>query len=81
MVGRTSTPVTTPQSDAGPTAADVAPRRAPRGNARYVLDREIAHGGMGRVFAGRDLRLRRTVAIKMLRAQDAGARAAASSAR
>jgi serine/threonine protein kinase len=38
---------------------------------RYVLDREIGHGGMGRVFSGRDLRLGRTVAIKMLRTQDA----------
>ena len=46
----------------GPRAADAE---------RYVLDREIGHGGMGRVFAGRDLRLGRTVAIKMLRAQDA----------
>jgi len=62
-----ATPVTTPQTDAGPTAAD-APAAA--GNARYVLDREIARGGMGRVFVGRDLRLQRTVAIKMLRAQD-----------
>ncbi len=62
-----STPVTTPQSDAGPTAADVAPPA--HANARYTLDREIARGGMGRVFAGRDLRLQRTVAIKMLRAQ------------
>jgi eukaryotic-like serine/threonine-protein kinase len=66
-----STPVTTPQSKAGPTAADVVPVAAPAGgNARYVLDREIARGGMGRVFAGRDLRLQRTVAIKMLHAQD-----------
>ena len=67
-----STPVTTPQSNAGPTAADVVPAAPPAGgNARYVLDREIARGGMGRVFEGRDLRLQRTVAIKMLRAQDA----------
>jgi serine/threonine protein kinase len=34
---------------------------------RYVLDREIAHGGMGRIFIGRDLRLGREVAIKILR--------------
>jgi serine/threonine protein kinase len=66
---RDSTPITTPQSDAGPRAADVAPPRSPvHANARYALDREIARGGMGRVFEGRDLRLQRTVAIKMLRA-------------
>jgi eukaryotic-like serine/threonine-protein kinase len=45
------------------------------GSARYVLDREIASGGMGRVFAGRDLRLERPVAIKMLRASDVAAAA------
>jgi len=72
MPNEPSTPVTTPQSNAGPTAADVVPVALPAaGNARYVLDREIARGGMGRVFEGRDLRLQRTVAIKMLRAQDA----------
>jgi len=41
------------------------------GAERYVLDKQIASGGMGRVFAGRDLRLGRTVAIKMLRTQEA----------
>ena len=41
------------------------------GNDRYVLDKQIGTGGMGRVFSGRDLRLGRVVAIKMLRAQDA----------
>ena len=41
------------------------------GNDRYALDREIGRGGMGRVFAGRDLRLQRPVAIKMLRVRDA----------
>jgi len=65
-----ATPVTTPQTDAGPTAAEVAGVPPAAGNARYVLDRELARGGMGRIFAGRDLRLQRTVAIKMLRAQD-----------
>jgi serine/threonine protein kinase len=33
---------------------------------RYVLDREIAQGGMGRVFLGRDRRLGREVAVKVL---------------
>jgi serine/threonine protein kinase len=49
-----------------------APDPSPRGgNDRYALDREIGRGGMGRVFAGRDLRLQRPVAIKMLRVRDA----------
>jgi serine/threonine protein kinase len=52
---------------------------------RYVLDREIGRGGMGRVFAGRDLRLQRPVAIKVLREKDGageggGQRAAAAGA-
>jgi serine/threonine protein kinase len=65
-----STPVTALDSQAasGP-GLSAAPRAAAA--ERYVLDREIGHGGMGRVFAGRDLRLDRTVAIKMLRTQDA----------
>jgi serine/threonine protein kinase len=33
---------------------------------RYVLEREIGRGGMGRVFLGRDLRLARRVAVKVL---------------
>jgi serine/threonine protein kinase len=37
---------------------------------RYVVDREIAHGGMGRIYAGRDLRLSREVAVKILRQLD-----------
>ena len=40
---------------------------------RYVIEREIGHGAMGRVFAGRDLKLGRDVAIKVL---PAGARTA-----
>ena len=56
-----------------PDTAAPATTPAPRAAAaeRYVLDREIGQGGMGRVFEGRDLRLGRTVAIKMLRTQDA----------
>jgi serine/threonine protein kinase len=62
-----TTPVTALDADAAPPA--VAPRAAAA--ERYVLDREIGSGGMGRVFSGRDLRLGRTVAIKVLRAPDA----------
>ncbi len=64
-----STPVTARDED----AQAAVPARAPSAAdaERYVLDREIGRGGMGRVFAGRDLRLGRTVAIKMLRSQDA----------
>jgi serine/threonine protein kinase len=69
-----ATPVTL--ADEGASAAlepsSGAPDPAPRGgNDRYALDREIGRGGMGRVFAGRDLRLQRPVAIKMLRVRDA----------
>jgi serine/threonine protein kinase len=61
------TPVTLPDDGAdAPSAALPA-----AGNDRYVLEREIGSGGMGRVFAARDLRLARPVAIKMLRVRDA----------
>jgi len=39
---------------------------------RYRLDGEIAAGGMGTVFAGTDLRLNRSVAVKVLHEQFAG---------
>jgi serine/threonine protein kinase len=63
-----ATPVTLPDDDA---AADLAPELEKVGNDRYVLDKQIGEGGMGRVFAARDLRLRRPVAVKMLRVRDA----------
>jgi eukaryotic-like serine/threonine-protein kinase len=64
-----TTPVTLLDDEAAPPVPAAAPRAAAA--ERYVIDREIGHGGMGRVFSGRDLRLGRTVAIKMLRTQDA----------
>jgi serine/threonine protein kinase len=65
-----ATPITAIDRDAPrATTPTVVPRAA--GDARYVVDKQIGSGGMGRVFAGRDLRLGRTVAIKMLRTQDA----------
>jgi eukaryotic-like serine/threonine-protein kinase len=63
-----ATPITMLDDDAPATAAP-APRAAAA--ERYVIDKEIGHGGMGRVFSGRDLRLGRTVAIKVLRVPDA----------
>ena len=64
-----ATPVTALDPDTAGPATTPAPRAAAA--ERYVLDREIGQGGMGRVFEGRDLRLGRTVAIKMLRTHDA----------
>src|SRR5262245_20081773 len=66
------TPVTVPDPEA-PRGQPAAASGSPTVSAteRYVIDHDIARGGMGRIFAGRDLRLQRTVAIKMLRAQDA----------
>src|SRR5204862_5409271 len=65
--GAARTPVTLPDADAG----TGGPRPGAESE-RYVLEREIGAGGMGRVFAARDLRLQRPVAIKMLRVRDGG---------
>jgi serine/threonine protein kinase len=66
---------TEPARRAALDAGGGVPGSAATASTRYVLDREIASGGMGRVFAGRDLRLERPVAIKMLRTSDVAAAA------
>jgi serine/threonine protein kinase len=65
-----ATPVTTPQTDAGPTAAEVArvpPAAATPAMCSIASSRAAAWGAYS---PGAILRLQRTVAIKMLRAQD-----------
>jgi len=66
-----ATPITTVDRDSARRTPSPAPATRGVGSERYVLDKQIGTGGMGRVFSGRDLRLGRTVAIKMLRTQDA----------
>src|SRR3954471_22787760 len=41
----------------------------------YVVDAMIGQGGFGRVYSGRDVRLDRAVAIKVIRPELAGASA------
>jgi eukaryotic-like serine/threonine-protein kinase len=61
-------PLATASADPAALAPATAPGPEALGRAadRYVLEREIGRGGMGRVFLGRDLRLGRPVAMKVL---------------
>jgi eukaryotic-like serine/threonine-protein kinase len=44
---------------------------------RYVLERELGHGGMATVYLARDLKHDRLVAVKVLRLRDSYLRAVA----
>jgi len=57
-------PVTTPPERLN-TGASAEPSRDHIG--RYQLFHQIGHGGMGVVYRGRDVRLNREVAVKLLR--------------
>ncbi len=65
-------PPGTPPLAAGGTSATTPGTPARIG--RYEVVRKIGQGGMGVVYAARDERLRRTVAIKMISATDSSAR-------
>ena len=71
-------PLPDPPALAGPLAARAASAAAGRDLApgtvldgRYVIEREIARGGMGRVFTARDGKLGREIAVKVVQADDA----------
>jgi serine/threonine-protein kinase len=69
---RTPLPLTSPgtvESQAPEPGGEPCPVGRPE---RYQLQREIAHGGMGSVFKGRDADLSRDVAIKLLLDRHAG---------
>jgi eukaryotic-like serine/threonine-protein kinase len=59
------TPTTLPE-ERETAVSTVAPAPTSLADERYVIEREIAQGGMGRVFTGRDRRLGRPVAVKVL---------------
>jgi hypothetical protein len=67
------TPGGTPPASSEPRIA--APAREPPFtlSGRYVVERQLGAGGMGRVYLARDLKMKRAVAVKLLSAQAATA--------
>jgi serine/threonine-protein kinase len=69
-------------AEAGQLTAPGAPGEAPEttpageGSDRYVIERELAQGGMGRILLAYDRDFRRRIAMKVLRGSHAGSRGA-----
>ncbi len=69
MTDRPSALTTTAETVRGSTRNQNQPENAQR-PPRYVLGRELAQGGMGRIHEGKDLHLGRDVAIKVVTSAD-----------